>query len=225
MATPYALVSLDRITSTQDEARSLLGDYPVVVVAAEQTAGRGRSGSEWQNAPGALAVSLAFRPPWPAETWPRLTLAAGVAAVEVLGDDIGLKWPNDLVRDGAKLGGILTEVSGDVATVGLGVNLYWPRPPEGLGAVFGEPVSTEDRVELGTAWAEQVLVTASSGPDDWPRAAYRRRCVTLGKPITWEPKGKGVARDVDETGALVVDGEDGPIVLRSGSVREIRSVG
>src|SRR5688572_1154875 len=107
----------------------------VVVGADHQTAGRGRRGRTWESRPGAsLLVSVILRPA-PA----LVTLAAGVAAAEaceaVAGVEVGLKWPNDLLVDGAKVGGILSELVAGAAVVGLGVNLAWaPAGAAHLGA-------------------------------------------------------------------------------------------
>ena len=109
---------------------------PLLVVAARQTAGRGRRGRAWEEAARALAATLAFRPAWPEEAWPRLTLAAGLAACRALGEAVRLEWPNDLVAGGVKVGGLLTEAAEGVVAVGLGVNLYWPEPTvAGAGAL------------------------------------------------------------------------------------------
>src|SRR5688500_9752782 len=108
----------------------------VVVGADHQTAGRGRRGRTWDSRPGAsLLVSVVLRPA-PA----LVTLAAGVAAAEaceaVAGVAVELKWPNDLLVDGAKLGGILSELVGHAAVVGLGLNLKWA--PAGAAVLGGD---------------------------------------------------------------------------------------
>ena len=96
------VVRRNSVTSTQDVARALpIGS---VVVAEHQTAGRGRLDRRWESRPGtALLVSFVLRPN------PVLSLAAGVAAAEACGNDVRLKWPNDLLLGGAKVGGILVE--------------------------------------------------------------------------------------------------------------------
>jgi BirA family biotin operon repressor/biotin-[acetyl-CoA-carboxylase] ligase len=224
MATPYAMVFEDTTTSTQDDARRLLGDFPTLVVASEQTRGRGRSGAAWENADVALAASLAFRPTWPTEAWPRLTLLAGLAAARVLGAEFGLKWPNDVVRDGDKVGGLLTEANGDVVVVGFGANLYWPDSPPGIAAIHHDEPDTGERARVAQNWAEALLEMAACDPEEWPRDEYRRRCTTLGVAITWEPSGSGTAVDVDPSGGLVVEHMNGREVLTAGAVHEIRPV-
>ena len=124
MATPYVFNSDIEVTSTQDLARDAFENVPIVWMASRQTAGRGRSGRSWVTADEAIAVSVAFAPDWPTAHWPALSLVAGLSALTVLDDhgvaDVGLKWPNDIVSQRGKLGGILAEVSGGVVVVGLG---------------------------------------------------------------------------------------------------------
>src|SRR4030088_3055898 len=97
-----------------------------VVVADHQTAGRGggRRGRSWEAPPGSgLFVTFVLEPS------PIIVFAAGVAAAEACGRGVQLKWPNDLVLDDRKLGGILAEIRNDHALVGIGINLSWA--PEG----------------------------------------------------------------------------------------------
>src|SRR5713226_6457422 len=123
------IVNLGSVTSTQDVARELpIGS---VVVANHQTAGRGRLTHSWEAPPGtALLVSFVLQPN------PLLSLAAGVAAAEACGPGVRLKWPNDLLLKGGKVGGILVEASASKAVCGIGINLTWA--PKGA-ATLGEP--------------------------------------------------------------------------------------
>jgi BirA family biotin operon repressor/biotin-[acetyl-CoA-carboxylase] ligase len=106
-------------------------DSPVLLAAEEQTAGRGRRGRRWHGAPGRdLAFSLARRTVRPARELAALSLVAGVAVAKALRafgvSRAALKWPNDLLVDGAKLGGILVETrsqgSATLAVIGIGIN-------------------------------------------------------------------------------------------------------
>ena len=169
----------------------------LVVGADHQTAGRGRRGRTWESRPGSsLLVSVVLRPV------PELvTLAVGVAAAEaceaVAGVPVRLKWPNDVMGAGGKLGGILCELVGDAVVVGLGLNLSWA--PAGA-ACLGANV---DREALLAAYL-QVL----ADPGD-VLAAYRARCSTLGRRVRVELPGatvEGTADDVDDEGRLLVDG-------------------
>src|SRR5205085_1850917 len=105
------IVRVGSVASTQELARS----RPIgsAVVADHQQAGRGRLGRVWEAPPGtALLASFVLR------YQPLAPLAAGVAAAEACGPSVRLKWPNDLLLEGRKLGGILVEAVGDRCVVG-----------------------------------------------------------------------------------------------------------
>ena len=169
----------------------------LVVGADHQTAGRGRRGRTWESRPGSsLLVSVVLRP-----APPLVTLAAGVAAAEaceaVAGVTVALKWPNDVLAPAGKVGGILCELVGDAAVVGLGLNLHWAPP----GAACLGPGADRDAV----------LAAFLAGLDDPGDvlARYRARCSTVGRRVRVElPDGRveGVAEAVDDGGRLVVDG-------------------
>lgn len=228
MATPYATVVVDTVGSTQDEARRLLtgSDEPVLVAARSQTSGRGRGDHEWRNAPRALASSLALRTRWPSETWPRIGLATGLAVrtavLDVVGVETGLKWPNDLVVADRKVAGILVESRGDVVVVGCGVNLWWPDPPTGFGALCADDPGEAVGPVVAARWAEQLLGVMEGSPERWGRDAYREVCLTVGEMITWEPDGAGRAVDIAPDGGLVVETTAGRTTLASGDVRTVR---
>lgn len=221
MAPPYDVVRFDSIASTQDEAGTRFSGKPVLVVAARQSSGRGRTGRPWQTAPRALAASLAFAPWWPPGTWGRLSLAAGVAARAVLGE-VDLEWPNDLMMGGEKIGGILVESDGQVVTAGLGVNLWWPSPPQGIGALYIDDPGPGLAADLAQRWADNLLERVAAGPDRWGLHEYRAACLTIGRSVRWDPDGRGMARDVAPSGELVVETEAGERRLPSGEVWEVR---
>jgi BirA family biotin operon repressor/biotin-[acetyl-CoA-carboxylase] ligase len=208
--------------STQDDARQHYSKGPVLVVADGQTAGRGRQGATWETAPAALAMSLAFEPGWPSETWPVMPLVAGVGASRVFGCD--LKWPNDLLLDGAKVGGILVEAGMGPVVIGVGVNLWWPDAPAGYGSVLGGRPSPSEVERLARAWADEFLTELDNEPSSWPRSEYVSRCLTIGRHITWDPNGRGKAIEVAEDGALIVETDAGTEELRSGEVRHVRGI-
>ncbi len=217
MATPYLQFRHEEVTSTQDAARDLLDELPVVVIARRQTGGRGRSGSEWLSAPQALAVSVAYLE-GEADSRP-ISLVAGVAAARAIGG-VELKWPNDVMRGDEKVGGILVERSGSQVVAGLGLNLWWPEPPAGVGAVFAEDPGSDLHSRIGALWAAELLaLIAERG---WPAEEYRSLCSTLGRQIEWEPDGGGMAVGVDADGALVVETEDGARTISAGAVRHVR---
>lgn len=238
-----AIEAHETIGSTNDRARALLespGADGVVVVAEQQTAGRGRRGRAWLSPPGVnLMLSICVEPSLPAAHAWQLGPASALAAVGAARAHApaGLKWPNDLVADdGRKLGGLLVEtmVDGDRmagAIVGIGINVNWPRadmPDEiaatgtSLADLAGAPI---DRVRLladvlDAFEAEMARVEAGESPID----RYRAACATLGMLISVAtPHGvvHGRASDVDATGSLIVDAADGRHVLSTGEVVQV----
>ena len=205
MATDEArVVHLESVASTQDVARDLpLGS---VVVADHQTAGRGRLEHRWEAPPGtALLVSFVLAPN------PVLSLAAGVAAAEACAQGVRLKWPNDLLLGGRKVGGILVEATPAKAVCGIGINLTWA--PEG-GASLNQP---RDAVlaRLRTA----IEMWSSARPNDVLQR-WRELSDTIGRKVRVqlpERAFEGVAQDINEHGELVVDG----VVVSAGSVTHL----
>lgn len=224
MDTPYSVVELAETGSTQDDARGLFEGTPVLVLAARQTRGRGRTGATWETAPRAVAASLAFRPRWEPESWPLLPLLAGIAAARAVGGVL-LKWPNDIVVGDAKAGGILVEAGDGVVVAGLGLNLWWPGAPPGTTALAGEDPGPAAPRRIAEAWAAAFVALVEAGPERWPRDEYRRLSATLGRLVTWESGDegdRGGAIDIAADGGLVVETEAGLRTLRSGAVRHVR---
>jgi BirA family biotin operon repressor/biotin-[acetyl-CoA-carboxylase] ligase len=189
------VIRLASTRSTQDIARGLA--VGSVVVADHQSAGRGRLSRRWEAPPGAaLLASFVMAPR------PLATLAAGVAAAAACGPTVRLKWPNDLLLGGRKLGGILTELRTQRAVIGIGINLTWA--PEGAARLGPEPGRDRLLELLGAglrAWFD--------APDGDVLAAWRERSDTLGRPVRVELPGEsfdGVAEDVLPDGTLVVAG-------------------
>ena len=220
MATPYLQLRRYEVPSTQDLARAELERLPVVVICQRQSAGRGRGGAVWVTAPQALAASVAFRV-GDADHRP-LSLMAGVAASRAI-HGISLKWPNDLLVDHLKVGGILVERSGRLVVAGIGVNLWWPEPPEGMGALFEEDPGPDWHARIGGLWAAEFLHLLTV--EGWPAEEYRAACETLGSPITWEPDGSGIAIDVNDDGELLVERGGQRHVINSGVIRHVRHRG
>lgn len=218
MATPYFQIRMDIVASTQDVATERVGNLPVLVMATSQTAGRGRAGSEWLNADRALAASLAVRVPV-SDRRP-FSLMAGVAAARVAGDAT-LKWPNDVLVSDRKVGGILVERSQEVVVIGLGLNLWWRHAPEGAAGLFEADPGLERHAEIGGLWGAEMVRLLDSG--GWPIDEYRARCVTLGRPVVWDPGGSGRAVDIAPDGGLVVElSGGGRETIYSGEVRHVR---
>lgn len=202
----------------------------LVVVAEEQTAGRGRIGRRWHAPPGsALLVSLLFRPPLQPTQAQRVTMVCSLAAVravmEVCGLPAHIKWPNDIVLADAKLGGLLTELGVGagaleyvVVGIGLNVNLDVAQLPDliapatSLSAELGRPVSRRDLLISFLRHTDDLYGRLRGG---WsPREAWRDALATLGREVTAgtpEETIRGVAEDVDDDGALLVRTADGAL--------------
>lgn len=213
----------------------------MVLVAEEQTAGRGRMGRDWVAPPRAgLMFSFLVRPaavPVPRQGW--LPLMAGVAVVAalrgVISDDPTLKWPNDVMAGGGKLAGILAESTGDAVVIGIGLNVSTeqdelpPPSPAGLpptsmrllGArqLDREPLLTG--ILLAFERRYQAWRRVKGKPDEL-RAEYKSMCETLGRRVRVERPGgqvlSGEAVDVDSDGRLLV------LISPAGAVRVGRVV-
>ncbi|GMQ97823.1 MAG: hypothetical protein BMS9Abin17_0326 [Acidimicrobiia bacterium] len=226
MDTPYDIVSLGSVSSTQDVSSSLIAETgnPTLVVATRQTAGRGRQGRTWLQPDRALFSSFAFASSWPPGVRPIITLCAAVAVAESIDDVLGvntdIKWPNDLLLDGKKVAGILVEVSGDIVTVGCGANLWWPDAPSHAGALGKEPPDENVEMQLASGWVDRLITFLEYGAGDWPRDSYLDRSWTIGRSVEWD-SGAGFARDLDATGGLVVDTKSGTITIREGEVHTL----
>ncbi|MDH6110836.1 BirA family biotin operon repressor/biotin-[acetyl-CoA-carboxylase] ligase [Kitasatospora sp. MAP12-15] len=203
-----------------------------VLVAERQSAGRGRLDRQWSApARSGLFLSLLLRPTVPRERLGWLPILVGVAAAGAIsrvgGIEVGLKWPNDLqvTVDGAerKLGGILTELTGDAVVAGLGLNVSLradelPVPTAASLALAGAEVTERTTLlravlrefaELYTEWQAAAGDPHASGL----LPAYAARCTTLGRQVLVQLPGdrelRGEAVAVDGDGRLVVRKPDG----------------
>jgi BirA family biotin operon repressor/biotin-[acetyl-CoA-carboxylase] ligase len=132
---------------------------------------------------------------------------------------VALKWPNDLMLGELKVGGILVERAEEIV-IGLGLNLWWPDPPPGVGAVETVDPGPELHARVAGLWAAELMAMVEA--DGWPAEEYRAACMTLGRDITWEPAGRGRAVDVAEGGGLVVETQGKQETITSGAVHHIR---
>jgi BirA family biotin operon repressor/biotin-[acetyl-CoA-carboxylase] ligase len=202
----------------------------LAVLADRQTSGRGRRGRSWASLPGVgICTSILLRPSVPPLQAPLLTLMAGLAAAEAITSVAKiapvLKWPNDILLDGRKAVGILTEMAttgqriGHVA-IGIGINVH-QRSEDFPASVRGTATSIDlaagrrvDRAEVAAALYDSLdrWYTAVCGDGmSMILNAARARTSTLGQPVTvdtGEEKWQGTALDLDDDGALlVVDGQ------------------
>jgi BirA family biotin operon repressor/biotin-[acetyl-CoA-carboxylase] ligase len=241
------------LPSTNAEAKRMAiagAPHGQLVLAEEQTAGRGRRGRDWASPPGAgLWMSLVLRPQVPAERVPSLALAIALAVAEACDAvsgraalTFGLKWPNDVLAGGRKVCGILLEMAADMdgaqwVVAGVGVNVRQAErdfPPELAGGAASLAMVAESaprRADLLTALLDALetrYAAWSAGGVDALRAEYARRSVTLGRRVRVEaPDGAftGQAQDIDDTGALLVrrdgDGQPRRVLAADVSVRGV----
>ncbi len=207
-----------------------------VVVAEEQTAGRGRRGRTWFASPGdSLTFSLLWRFA-PGRAPAGLSLAVGVAVARAL-EGVGagettLKWPNDILMQGRKLGGILVELVADpphAAIIGIGINLRLPQGmPEDVraaSAAIGAPGAAVDANEVLAAMLGELLATldtfATGGfaaiRAEWmTRHAFQDARVRLSTDFA--PPSEGICRGVDTDGALLLETDGRVERILSGEV-------
>lgn len=210
------------------------------LAARVQTAGRGRRGHKWDSTAGNLLLSIVLRPRADPAKYSGLAAVSGLAVLEALekqglANEIGLKWPNDLVARGRKLGGILVEVARDnegkpFAVCGIGVNVnYTPQevPDGGLAAIglsdLNESVPAVDMlvekvyhavIDAVDAWEERLnAMEESAGPLAPVRDDYVGHLNWIGEcVIARSPAGdelaRGIFQTVDDFGRACIETED-----------------
>ncbi|MGQ9497444.1 MAG: biotin--[acetyl-CoA-carboxylase] ligase [Desulfotomaculales bacterium] len=211
------------VGSTNDVASGLAArgaPEGTLVVAAEQTGGRGRFARPWVSPPGGLWFSVLLRPDVPPARVPELAFVGAVGVARGVraypGVAAGIKWPNDLVYNRRKLGGILVEAGGPakarwvIMGVGLNVNVVpgdLPPVATSLCEILGRQVVLERVLEAVTGeletayrgWLERGFAPVLT--------AWREFCSCLGLPVTVRTANAvwhGVALDVDAGGALLL---------------------
>jgi BirA family biotin operon repressor/biotin-[acetyl-CoA-carboxylase] ligase len=227
--------------STNDTARELAaGGAPegTVVVALDQTDGRGRQDRLWVSEPGKnLTFSVVLRPGIPAEYLGVISLFASAAVASALtpmcGRDAGCKWPNDVVVGGRKICGILCEstITGSTAgavIAGIGVNVNQRNFPAALaGGATSIAVERGSDADLAASLCGILAALESlyrPGDPGWPAsmaAEWTARNVVLGSRVEAErgsSRVSGIARSVTPSGALRIETGGGTIDLAAGDV-------
>ncbi len=241
---PWAdrILWFDTIDSTNTHAKRLAADNApagTVLIADCQTAGRGRLGRQFQSPEGqGIYMSVILRPGCPPEQLMHLTCAAAVAMCDALEDAVGIrpgiKWTNDLVFEGRKLAGILTELSVspktglvDWAVIGVGVNCCqraadFSREIQSFaGSLAMATGCAVSRPEVAAAMISGFFEMEQALFQPW-MARYRANCITIGKEISLvrgDLVQHGLALDVDDKGALIVRFSDGSVeAVNSGEI-------
>lgn len=237
----HSVLCLNETTSTNDEARKLGTEGAsegTVVLAKIQTAGRGRLGRKWFSPKGGVWMSIILRPS-PDRIIQKITLLFGLSVAETLRKfyriDAALKWPNDVIVNGKKICGILTEgvFSGEVPLyvvvgIGLNANVDLEAMPKGLEleavsikALLQKEVSIIDLVRrlLRTLDADYEVFKGSDDKGLWDQ--YRRLCATIGSEVRVEVGEyeiyEGYAEDISPEGGLILrTGEGHNVTILSG---------
>ena len=214
-------------TALMERARTGRVD-PMVLVAEQQSAGRGRMGRQWLSATqGTGPLPLTFSIGLPPRDWSGLSLAVGLAVAQSLHARIQLKWPNDLWLHERKLGGILIETASmgalRYAVIGIGLNIG-PRATEGLRtppAWLQELLPDADAAQafglIAPAVIKAVLDFADRGLGPL-HSAYRARDALHGREVLCSDGCNGIARGVDAQGALLVETAQGLQKISSAEV-------
>ncbi len=227
LKTPAPLRCFSVIDSTNLHAKQWAKDgapFGAVVLADRQTAGRGRLGRSFFSPQGGLYLSIVLPP----QQQPgQLTTLAAVAVREAVlkhdRHDLNIKWVNDLLLKGKKVCGILVEGLAEGgglshAVLGIGLNTADAAFPDEL-AKTAAVLKVADRERL----AADIINRVTAGLNHMPAHmdAYRAHCLTLGRQVAFTHEGQqrtGIAQDVDDSGALLVQTPDGPLRLFAGEV-------
>ncbi len=223
------VVVLADTDSTNEQAKKIAApggfDPGGMVVARRQSDGRGRFGRHWRSPVGGLWMSVVIRPPIPTADSGRVPILASVVVAGAIREltkiDVRIKWPNDLLINDRKVGGILTEVAAELATVryivvGVGLNANFPASllddidgarATSLLSEGGDPV---DLCNLAAAIASRLFERAPRLAHDFADVLgdWRRASGTLGRDIVIRASGeehRGRAVDVGSDGALIVE--------------------
>lgn len=215
------IVHLAEASSTMDVAKDAArrGCPAFTVVTADrQSAGRGRLHRVWQSAAGGLYFTVVLRPDIPVLQSVRVTFLASAALARVLrsryGIEAGLKWPNDILVNGRKLCGLLSEMEAEsdrlaFLNIGIGINVNnrvpaVEPPATSMKALLGRSVA---RREILTGFLDEFEPRMAAGGWESAIAEWKPLSVTLGRPVrivAGRYEMRGVAVDVDVDGALIL---------------------
>ncbi|PKM81393.1 MAG: biotin--[acetyl-CoA-carboxylase] ligase [Firmicutes bacterium HGW-Firmicutes-14] len=230
------IVYCESVDSTNNLARTLAQEGSpdgTVVIAEEQTGGRGRMGRSWYSPPGqGIWFTLILRPPVNPADAAKITMVSAVAAArgirEYTGLAAGIKWPNDILLSGRKAVGILTEMNAEIdrvnyLVVGIGININVDRGQvsselaAALASLEEEAGRHLSRIELLAAILndlDRLYREFIDGNFSQILIEWRKMSVTLGKLVkvtSLHDTDEGLAFDVDEEGALLLRKKDGSV--------------
>lgn len=229
------LVYLEQVDSTNNEARKLAEQGApdgTLVVAELQTAGKGRRGRFWTSPPGTgIWMSLLLRPDFAPEYASTLTLVAAMAVETGIREaaelDCQIKWPNDIVLEGKKICGILTEMSTEEdcirhVVVGIGINVNMEEFPEeisrtatSLCIVSGSAMKRAPLVDaVMRAWEKYYKIYCDTLDMRVLKEAYNMHLVNLGRDVmvlTPKAEYRGISHGINDRGELLVELDTGEL--------------
>ncbi len=234
----HQLITYNSIGSTNAEALELANSRtmhePLWIIAAQQTAGRGRHGRQWSSPPGNFYGSLLLTNPCDMRHAPQLGFVAGVAlitALQHLASSLQciLKWPNDILIGSAKLAGILLETSQNTAlnvAIGMGVNLAFHPDntsyPATNCATQGAPISVPQFLSaLSDAFAQKLKVFDRGANFCTIRDEWLLHTHTLGAPLKVQSQTEqieGQFGGIDENGSLILNQGNNTHLIHAGDV-------
>jgi len=216
------VVFFESIHNTQDYALENFEVEPLLVISYFQEKGRGTDNKDWQNADQALACSLVFTDIPKPFTKTLIPLISGNSFIKTINNlQLQLKWPNDIVFNDSKVGGVLVEEKENKICIGMGINYFWDTPElPNAASLYEEKIDNETINQDATTWAEHTLDTIQNNSFDFDE--YKSQLTTLGKLIEY-PEGRGWARDIAKDGSLVVETISGEMInLTSPLISEVK---
>ena len=216
------VVFFESIHNTQDYALENFEAEPLLVISYFQEKGRGTDNKDWQNADQALACSLVFTDIPKPFTKTLIPLISGNSFIKTINNlQLQLKWPNDIVFNDTKVGGVLVEEKENKICIGMGINYFWDTPElPNAASLYEEKIDNETINQDATTWAEHTLDTIQNNSFDFDE--YKSQLTTLGKLIEY-PEGRGWARDIAKDGSLVVETISGEMInLTSPLISEVK---
>lgn len=210
----WSVRALEEIDSTQNALKNSSPKHGDVIVTNYQSAGRGRLDRRFEARPGtALLFSSYIEPRRPRDEWGFIPLIVGLSVAEVLGIEFYTKWPNDILSDFGKVGGILCEVHGDGIVIGIGLNVSITEeelPVPTASSILLTLGSAPDRNQLLVAILKEIAFNIA----EWESGEdliddYLDSSATMGKRVSVQlPNGEqivGTATGISENGELLLE--------------------
>lgn len=210
-------------TSLEAKRRAAMGEAgPIWLLAHRQTAGYGRRGSEWRQRDGDFSATFLFRPTGKPEVLPQLSFVAALAVADAISRfapkaQLSIKWPNDVLSDGAKIAGVLLELVASPPLIALGVGVNIVSSPTGLDYPTARLIDlmAPSAPPRPVAFLETLDEVFNAWRRRWEkdgfepvRSEWLSRADKLGKAIRVQLPSEvieGVFQDLDLDGALILD--------------------